>query len=391
MTFGERVARGVVIFVAVIGLIGLLSPPQANAESLSQLLQRQAELRRQAEESKKKLAQTKVIVNDLTGVIGGLDSDIAETEGNISNTEAQIAVSEEVINELAVDIDQTQTELDGLQLKLRYAYISLYELSQASPLDTLLASESLTEIISQSQYIQSLQTELQGNIDKTNTAKTELEGKKSENEAQKANLVGLKQGLTKSKNFLNSRRGQKTTLLAQTQGQQIQYEALLKKLDAEHATLSQEIYNERRRLGQGETVTGGTGGYPWAGEGNFYAADPWLFYKRQCVSYTAWKFLNVYGQVFYNTRPGQGSAWNWPALARDQGYQTSSTPRAVSVVSWPANNALRMPVGHTAWVESVNPNGTINISEYNWVTERGYSERQNVDPFRYGNPTYIFP
>jgi len=388
---GGRFTRLVIIFVAVIGLIGLLYPPQANAESLSQLLARQAELRRQAEESKRKIEQKKSEVSDLTGIVNELDQDISETEANIGNTEAQIAVSEQVINELQVDIDQTQTELDALQLKLRNAYISLYELSQESPLDTILASSSLTEMVSQSQYIQSLQTELQGNIEKTNIAKTELEGKRNENEAQKADLVGLKQGLTKSKNSLNGRRSQKSSLLAQTQGQQAQYEALLKKLNTEHAQLTQEIYAERRRLGQGETVTGGTGGYWWPTEPNFYAADPWLFYRRQCVSYTAQKFLNVFGQVFFNTRPGQGSAWNWPALARDQGYQTSSTPRAVSVVSWPANNALRMPVGHTAWVESVNSNGTINISEYNWVVERGYSERQNVDPLRYGNPTYIFP
>ncbi|MEK7535082.1 MAG: CHAP domain-containing protein [Patescibacteria group bacterium] len=391
MIIGGRLTRLVIIFVAVIGLVGLLYPPVANASTLSQLLQRQAELRRQAAESKKKIEQKKSEINDLTGIIGGLDQDITETQDNITNTEAQITVTEDVISELEVDINQTQTELDSLQLKLRNAYISLYELSQASPFDTLLASSSLTEIVSQSQYIQSLQTELQGNIEKTNAAKAELESKKQESLEQKAGLVSLKQSLTKSKNSLNSRRGQKTYLLAQTQGEQAQYEALLKKLDAEHVTLTKEIYAERRRLGQGEIITGGTGGYPWANEPNFYAADPWLFYKRQCVSYTAWKFLDVYGQVFYNTRPGQGSAWNWPALARDQGYQTSSTPRAVSVVSWPANNALRMPVGHTAWVESVNPNGTINISEYNWVTERGYSERQNVDPLRYGNPTYIFP
>lgn len=391
MIIGGRLARILIIFVATAGLIGLLYPPQADASTLSQLLQRQAELQRQAQENKKKLEQTRSVVNDLTGIIGDLDQDITETEGSITNTEAQITVTEEVVSELEVDINQTQTELDGLQLKLRNAYISLYELSQASPFDTLLASSSLTEMVSQSQYIQSLQTELQGNIEKTNIAKAELEDKKNDSLEQKASLVSLRQSLTKSKNSLNSRRGQKTYLLAQTQGQQAQYEALLKKLDAEHATLTQEIYAERRRLGQGETVTGGTGGYWWPNEPNFYAADPWLFYKRQCVSYTAQKFLNVFGQVFYNTRPGQGSAWNWPALARDQGYQTSSTPRAVSVVSWPANNALRMPVGHTAWVESVNSNGTINISEYNWVIERGYSERQNVDPLRYGNPTYIFP
>src|SRR3989344_5292762 len=102
MIIGGRLARLVIIFVAVIGLVGLLYPPQASAESLGQLLQRQAELRRQAEESKKKLEQKKGEVSDLTGIVGGLDEDMAETQGNITNTEAQIAVAEQVISELAV-------------------------------------------------------------------------------------------------------------------------------------------------------------------------------------------------------------------------------------------------------------------------------------------------
>ncbi|MCR4278073.1 MAG: CHAP domain-containing protein [Candidatus Berkelbacteria bacterium] len=389
MIIGGRLARIVIIFVAVVGLIGLLYPPQANAESLSQLLQRQADLRRKADENKKKLEQTKGVVNDLTGIVGGLDQDIAETQDNITNTEAQIAVTEEVINELAVDIDQTQTELDGLQLKLRNAYISLYELSQASPLDTILASSSLTEMVSQSQYIQSLQTELQGNIDKTNTAKTELEGKKNESVAQKTGLVSLKQDLTKSKNSLNSRRTQKNYLLLQTQGQQAQYEALLKQLQNEQESISQAIYDARRQSGNGQLLIGGTGGYPWANEPDAYAVDPWLYYKRQCTSFAAWKFQAEFGLVFYNTRPGQGSAWNWPALARDQGFQTSSTPRANSVISIPTGP--NRPYGHAAWVNRVNANGTIDIEEYNWSVSRSYGERLGVNPTLYGNVTYIFP
>ncbi|MDO8649795.1 MAG: CHAP domain-containing protein [Candidatus Berkelbacteria bacterium] len=386
---GGRFTRLVIIFVAVIGLIGLLYPPQANAESLSQLLQRQADLRRQADESKKKLEKTKGVVNDLTGIVGGLDEDITETQTNITNTEAQIAVTEEVISELAVDIDQTQTELDALQLKLRNAYISLYELSQASPLDTILASSSLNEMVSQTQYIQSLQTELQGNIDKTNAAKTELESKQNESVAQKTGLVSLKQDLTKSKNSLNSRRTQKNYLLLQTQGEQAQYEALLKKLQNEQESISQAIYDARRTSGNGQLLIGGTGGYPWANEPDAYAVDPWLYYKRQCTSFAAWKFQAEFGLVFYNTRPGQGSAWNWPALARDQGYQTSSTPQANSVISIPTGP--NRPYGHAAWVNRVNSDGTIDIEEYNWSVSRSYSERLRVNPALYGNVTYIFP
>lgn len=389
MIYQGRLARMVIVLVAVIGLIGLLYPPPANAESLNQLLTRQAELRRQADESKKKLEKTKSEVSDLTGIVGGLDEDITETQGNITNTEAQITVAEEVINELAVDIDQTQNELNGLQTKLRSAYISLYELSQESPLDTILASSSLTEVVSQAQYIQSLQTELQGNIDKTNLAKAELESKKQESVTQKTGLVSLKQNLTKSKNSLNSRRTQKNYLLLQTQGQQVQYEALLKKLQGEQESISQAIYDARRLSGNGQLLIGGTGGYPWANEPNAYGVDPWLYYKRQCTSFAAWKFQAEFGLVFYNTRPGQGSAWNWPALARDQGYQTSSTPRANSVISIPLGP--NRPYGHVAWVNRVNADGTIDIEEYNWSVPRSYGERLGVDPTRYGTVTYIFP
>lgn len=389
MMIGGRLARLVITFVAVIGLIGLFFPTSVNAESLNSLLSRQADLRRAAEESKKKIEQKKGEVSDLTGIVGGLDQDISETQANISNTEAQITLAEQVISRLAVDIDQTQSQLDGLQLKLRNAYISLYELSQTSALDSILASSSLTVIVSQSQYIQSLQTELQSNIDKTNAAKAELEGKKAESEKQKTGLVSLKQDLTKSKNSLNSRRTQKNHLLSQTQGEQAQYEALLKKLQNEQESISQAIYDARRQSGNGRLLVGGTGGYPWAGEPDPYGVDPWLYYKRQCTSFGAWKFQAEFGLVFFNTRPGQGSAWNWPALARDQGYQTSSTPRANSIISIPIGP--NRPYGHAAWLNRVNADGTIDIEEYNWSVARGYSERLGVDPTPYGNVTYIFP
>lgn len=389
MIIGNRFTKAVLVALAMIGLLGLLFPASASAETLSQLLQRQADLQRQAAENRQKLNQKKQEVSDLQGVISGIDSDIADTEANISNSEDQISVTEGVISELDANIQQTQSQLDDLQGRLRSAYIGLYELSQTSTVDSILSSASLSDIVSQTQYIQALQSDLQVNIKKANDLKSDLETKKTDNEAQKANLVNLRQDLVISRNFLNSRRAQKNYLLSQTQGQQAQYEALLKKLQSQQEVLSQAIYDARRAGGGGEQFIGGTGDYPWAFEPDAYAVDPWLFYKRQCTSFAAWKFQSFYGLVFYNTRPGQGSAWNWPALAHDQGYQTSSTPRADAIVSFPVGT--NMPYGHVAWVDRVNANGTIDVEEYNWTINRGYSQRLGVDPHRYGTATYIFP
>jgi len=386
---GGRLIYWLSVTVLLLGATVVLVPERSRAQSLPELLRRQEQLRREAEESRKRLEQKKREANDLSGVISSIDGDISYTESQIANTESQIETTSEVINELHSQIEDSQGALDALNERLRVSYVTLYELSQTSTVEILLQADSLNEVVSQAQYLESIQDDLQKKISEANAIKADLEAKRQVAEDQKSELERLRDSLANSKLSLSRQRNQKSYLLQLTRGEQAEYEALLKKLEAQQEVLSQEIYEARRRSGGGESIYGGSGGYPWADEPNPYAVDPWLFYKRQCTSYAAWKFLAVHGQVFYNTRPGQGNAWNWPALARDQGYQTSSTPRANAVVSW--GIGPNRPYGHVAWVTAVNPNGTINVTEYNWVIERGFSERHNVDPYRYGTATYIYP
>lgn len=117
-----------------------------------------------------------------------------------------------------------------------------------------------------------------------------------------------------------------------------------------------------------------------------YGIDPWGYGCRQCVSYTAWKVLQRTGR----TAMYWGNAKDWPASARRAGYATGSSPRAGSVGVMTTG-----PYGHVVWVESVNSNGTINISQYNyWLAGKSnggwgwYSEFQNVSPWAY--QVYIY-
>lgn len=385
------VVRLISFFLVLTLGVATLAPMSAQAETLDELLRRQAELKRKEEQNRKALEQKKREASNLRELIGDLDGDISYTSSRIQNTEEQIAATNSVINLLIQDIQKQQTELDALSAKLKGAYVNLYQLSQTSTMELLLQSPNLEEALSQAEYIQAIQTDLRKNIDTVNALKTDLEKKKTDSESQKASLETLRQELDRSRSTLTSQKNQKNYLLNQTQGEQAQYEELLKKLSAQQEQLGAEIYEARRRASSGENVSGGSGGYPWANEPNPYAVDPWLFYKRQCTSFAAWKFQSFYGQVFYNTRPGNGSAWNWPALAADQGYRVSTSPRVNSIVSWPINNSKNMPYGHVAWVIAVNGNGTIDVEEYNWTTERGYSKRTNVNPSYYGSARYIYP
>jgi surface antigen len=107
-------------------------------------------------------------------------------------------------------------------------------------------------------------------------------------------------------------------------------------------------------------------------------------YNRECVSYTAWKVYQKNGYMPY--WGGVGNANQWPGNARRAGIPTGSTPRAGSVGVISSGY-----YGHVVWIESVNGDGTINISQYNELLASGwgqYSERYGVNPAVYD--TYIY-
>ncbi|MBI3889535.1 CHAP domain-containing protein, partial [Candidatus Saccharibacteria bacterium] len=79
------------------------------------------------------------------------------------------------------------------------------------------------------------------------------------------------------------------------------------------------------------------------------------------------------------------SGWNTPG---NKAIATGSTPREGSAGVISAGD-----YGHIVWVEKVNGDGTINISQYNYWNAGGsgwghYSEMYNVSPSTYD--TYIY-
>ena len=88
------------------------------------------------------------------------------------------------------------------------------------------------------------------------------------------------------------------------------------------------------------------------------------YYTCQCTSYAAYKAVEYWGPRVRVT--GWGNAYSWASAARSLGYRVDRIPSANSI-GQTASGAW----GHVFWVESVNANGTINVSEYN----NAYSSR----------------
>jgi|GEM_PF-2409840 len=84
---------------------------------------------------------------------------------------------------------------------------------------------------------------------------------------------------------------------------------------------------------------------------------------HNCTNYVAWK-LSTNGIVRPKTGPGDSS--EWAVNARADGYAVDSTPLAGSVAQWDAFADSTGAYGHVAYVERVNDDGTILISEDFW-------------------------
>ena len=362
--------------------------PVVKAETLQQLLDKKAKLEAEAKRSQQVIDQKKKEALTIQDTIEDISGDISYTQNRISNTENQISVTNNVLGELDLNIKVSTEQLNELQKRLRSAYVGLYELSQTSTLELLFQGDSLSEMVSHAQYVQTIQDGLQKDIVNMNAILADLDAKKKESEAQKASLVGLNTKLSSERTALSRQKNEKDRLLSVTQGQQQQYEAYLAEIKQEATQVSEEIYVLRSKL-KDSITTGGTGGYPYANS-TPDVPDPWGFLTRECTSYAAWKF-NAMGNPWYRGSgpAGYGNASNWGALASRQGYAMGSSPRAGAIIFWGAG-PYTSPYGHVAYVEAVNGDGTIDISEYNWV-RFAYSYRSRITPSNYGNYTYIYP
>lgn len=130
--------------------------------------------------------------------------------------------------------------------------------------------------------------------------------------------------------------------------------------------------------------------------------DGYAFYEEQCTSYAAWRMNRDHDNsptidpdIFYNNMTGSGGSTNctyntgrlsnacrWAMRLQAQGYYVSPYPVVGSIAQWNASEAGNSE-GHVAYVESVNTDGTVNVSEYNWNYTCDYGTRNNITAPRY--------
>ncbi len=323
--------------------------------------------------------------------IASTQASINETQNTIKSLNSELTTKADEIDATTKDIIKKSEELNNHNAKLNESLALLYEISNFSTVEMIADEQDISHYADQTEYMQSLQESIIGNIDEAEKVKADLENKNTQLNSKKDELARIKGDQEHLSAELAAEKNQQTSLFNRSKANEVAASQQVKKIQENKNQISAQIYTLRQQLARSgrETVIPGGSSYPWPVGPNVWQVDPWDFYKGECVSYAAWKWYTYYGTPFRQYWDGTGDAWNWPNLARARGYTVSHTPRANSVIIW-GKVPSSMPYGHAAWVESVNADGTINLSEYNWVSAHAFSRRNNVAYWNYGSTSFIY-
>ena len=313
-------------------------------------------LQNQIDDYNKRSSELAAQADTLQGKISQLQNQQAEIQAQIDLSSAEKAQLEAQIAEAEAKI---KSQAEVLSKNLQDQYYS----SQTSALDVLMNSDSVSDYVDRQTRQQAMSDQITSAVNDIKQAKKDLESKKSEVEkvidrqnAQKADLADTQ--------------AEQQDLLEQTQGQESKYQELIgqnnEKIKQLRKEQAEEIARRLQAAGSGSTIyynNGATcgGGYPayLCNAAQDSLVDPWGMYNRECVSYAAFKVASTYGWPNYWTRGGN-NANQWPGKADRYGIPRGTTPKVGSV-------AVMMSgyYGHVAWVEEVNGDGTIVVSDYN--------------------------
>lgn len=313
-----------------------------------------------------------------------LQNELSRLAAEKATIQTQIDLSQASYEKLVIDIKDNEQKIADNKEGLGEILADMQVDEEISPLEMIASSKNIGEYVDKQSHRATISDNLQRTIDEIAKLKKENEEKKIEVERVLADQKTQREALVAKEN-------ESQNILAQTRGEEAAYQQMSASKNAEitklQAQQAAELAARARSYGGGYSSLpgdGSRGGYPsqWANAPMNSYVDDWGMYSRQCVSYAAFKVAQNYGNMPY--WGGRGNAHEWDDNARRAGIKVSSTPAPGTVAI--LNDGS---YGHAAWVESVNGDGTINISHYNvgWTGE--YAEWYNLNPGYFDSYIYF--
>lgn len=336
-------------------------------------------------------------LDDLGAQASNYQDAISQLSAQIASVQRGIAANQARQAKLQKEILQKQAEIARERVVLGDVLRSMYVDGQMTTIEMLATSDSLSDYVDKEEYRNSVQGKIQSALADIAALQKQLEGQKMQ----------VEQLIIDQKNEqaqLAANKRKKAAMLSYNQHQQANFNQQLKanrakiiKLQAEQAA-AQAAYGRQHHITYYGTA--GNGGYPsiWANATQDTLVDDWGMLNRECVSYVAWKvaatghYMPHWGGDYANHAGGNAYAWIENANI-DHIHRTGSPPsswRSGVAVVWDQYDGVG-PVGHVAYLEAVNSDGSIEVSQYNFgYGLHGKFSRMHVDAGEASRLDYIY-
>jgi surface antigen len=308
--------------------------------------------------------------------VTGLQAEAGTYQNALAQLQAQIDVVQAALNGNVAKQTETQNQIVAAQTKIdqERAYLkesikTMYVDGQLSTVEELATSKNLSEYVDKEEYRNTVQNKIDATIKEIAVQQEALK-------KQKADLDVLVATQKQQNDELAAARGQQQQMLAYNQSQQDSFNGQIAANSSKINDLrKQQVAANARFIGAPGSGSTCGGGYPgrWCNIPQDSVIDSWGMYNRECVSYTAFRVAASGRNMPY--WGGVGNANQWDDNAREAGIPVDGTPRAGDVAI-----SNRGYYGHAMYVESVNADGTFNLSQYNASLNGQYSTRSGVSP-----------
>ena len=264
--------------LALAGFLFVLSPVEAKAEPAttttitSEQQKKLEEDKKKEEELKKSIAQDQQQLNQLNNQVGNLQNQQSAVQNQIANLNVNIANLMGDINVLEGDIADTEMAIEAAKIELEAAIKReneqyeatktrircMYEQGETNYVDMLVASSSLSEMLTNAEYIekvyqydQKLLTDYQETKHQVQAMKEELEEQELELQAQKDDLVSQKAELDGKMSELRVIAADYESQIASAKQQAAIYANKIKQQNAQ----VRAIQNDRNNITNPKTTT----------------------------------------------------------------------------------------------------------------------------------------
>lgn len=277
-----------------------------------------------------------------------LEGEVARLNAEIASLEADIRANQAIASDLSAQIAENEAKLELQQAALAKLLVSMHFEAEPDAIILLAGSNSLGDFAEKQSRQSTAKSQIAASAEAVRKLKEDLE-------SQKASVDALIASAEEKNAQVSAKRNEQAQLKQKYQNDS---DAYARDAAASRETMQREIAAEIARYNTGGVVGSGFNSYPYAGNcpGDDSAYIVIGGYVCQCVSYAAWKVQERWGITIRNW----GNASSWGAYASSNGYVVNNTP-AAGTVGYSTSGIY----GHVVWVESVNGNGTINLTEYN--------------------------